>query len=133
MLLWCAINGMNAGVTDFCQRIIRKRMASPIFNKNQACEKHVYFPRRMPPVRPWVKTSEPIVSGQNKLDFFSLATYNLLAQSLLEQHTMELYQHCPPQFLAWEYRKQGLLALLTGCYADVCTNRGMNSSKQKCF
>ena len=94
-------------------------MASPMFTKNQAWEKHVHFPRRVPPVRPWVKTSQPIVAGQSKLDFFTLATYNVLAQSLLEEHTVELYRHCPPQLLAWEYRKQGLLALLTGCYADV--------------
>lgn len=95
-------------------------MATPLFHENQPWERHVHFPRRVPPVRPWVKTSQPIIAGQSKLDFFSLATYNVLAQSLLEEHSSELYRHCPPQFLAWEYRKQGLLALLTGCYADVC-------------
>ena len=122
MLLRCAINGVNIvldKVFKNCLTFLRKRMASPVFNKDQAWEKHVHFPRRVPPVRPWVKTSQPIVAGQSKLDFFTLATYNVLAQSLLEEHTVELYRHCPPQFLAWEYRKQGLLALLTGCYADV--------------
>ena len=101
-------------------RTFTRQMASPVFTKDQAWEKYVHFPRRVPPVRPWVITSQPIVTGQNKLDFFTLATYNMLAQSLLEEHTTELYRDCPPQFLAWEYRKQGLLALLTGCYADVC-------------
>lgn len=106
-------------VQKFWKRRFTKAMASPIFIKDQAWEKYAHFSRRVPPVRPWVVTSQPIVTGQSKLDFFSLATYNMLAQSLLEEHIRELYRHCPPQFLEWEYRKQGLLALLTGCYADV--------------
>lgn len=105
--------------TEFWKRSFTKWMAGPVFHNGHAWEKHVYFPRRVPPVRPWVSLSQPIVAGQNTLDFFSLATYNVLAQSLLDEHVNELYQHCPQYFLAWEYRKQGLLALLTGCFADV--------------
>lgn len=112
--------GVGYGAQRLQKRFLIRGMATPLFNKDQAWEKYVHFPRRVPPVRPWVVTSQPIVTGQSKLDFFSLATYNMLAQSLLEDHTSELYCHCPPHFLAWEYRKQGLLALLTGCYADVC-------------
>jgi len=98
----------------------REEMASgPYFKRNNCWERHQSRPPRRAPVRPWVVTSPVIIRDHHQPVVFSLATFNVLAQDLLEEHLGSLYHHCPPQFLEWEYRKLGLLSLLTSCSADV--------------
>ena len=98
----------------------REDMASgPYFKRNSNWERQSRPLHRAPPVRPWVVTSPAIIHDHHKPDVFSIATFNVLAQDLLEDHLGSLYNHCPRQFLEWEYRKLGLMSLLTSCSADV--------------
>jgi len=95
-------------------------MASGSYHKrNRRWEAQRRPTQRPPPVRPWVVTAPAVLLDRDKPDVFSLATFNVLAQDLLEDHLDSLYKHCPPQFLEWEYRKLGIMSLLTSCSADV--------------
>ncbi|CAN8009742.1 unnamed protein product [Ixodes pacificus] len=49
---------------------------------------------------------------------FTLMSYNLLAQTLLEDN-LYLYQHCPEQLLDWPLRRDNLLAELRQADADI--------------
>ncbi|XP_071962266.1 uncharacterized protein [Antedon mediterranea] len=49
---------------------------------------------------------------------FSVCSYNILAQNLLDMHP-DLYYHCAPEHLQWEYRKRNLLSELTNSQADI--------------
>lgn len=80
------------------------------------------------PNRPWINLQEegsneraPSTGndGGNCVQF-TLASYNLLAQSLVEKN-LDLYAHCPPALLAWDHRKQLLLDELIHHDADVST------------
>ncbi|XP_054617781.1 protein angel homolog 2 isoform X2 [Dunckerocampus dactyliophorus] len=55
--------------------------------------------------------------GCRVLDF-SVMSYNILSQDLL-QDNLYLYQHCPPQVLAWTHRLPNLLAEIQKYDADV--------------
>ncbi|XP_047430047.1 protein angel homolog 2 isoform X2 [Mugil cephalus] len=49
---------------------------------------------------------------------FSVMTYNILSQDLLQDNAY-LYRHCPPDVLAWEHRLPNLLAEIQGHEADI--------------
>jgi hypothetical protein len=51
---------------------------------------------------------------------FSFMSYNVLAQSLLEQHS-DMYHHCKPEFLTWEYRRSKLIEEFKYYRPDVST------------
>ena len=51
---------------------------------------------------------------------FSVATYNVLAQNLL-QDNVYLYSHCADRFLAWDYRSANLLREISFLQPDVRT------------
>lgn len=48
-----------------------------------------------------------------------MASYNVLAQDLLEEHHY-LYRHCAPQHLDWSYRRQNVMKQLNKHNPDVC-------------
>jgi len=50
---------------------------------------------------------------------FSVASYNILAQDLLEEHRC-LYGHCNEQYLHWSYRRQNIMRQLNKHNPDVC-------------
>ena len=50
---------------------------------------------------------------------FSLASYNILAQDLLEEHSY-MYTHCDAQCLRWSYRRQNIMRQLNKHNPDVC-------------
>jgi len=50
---------------------------------------------------------------------FSVASYNVLAQNLLEEHYY-LYRHCAQQHLDWSYRRQNIMKQLNKHNPDVC-------------
>ncbi|XP_036397433.1 protein angel homolog 1 isoform X1 [Megalops cyprinoides] len=52
--------------------------------------------------------SEPEPHQGHDLFEFSVMSYNILAQDLLEAN-MDLYRHCAPEVLAWEFRFQNIL------------------------
>lgn len=56
-------------------------------------------------------------NSQHKL-VFTLASYNVLAQDLLENNSW-LYKHCPQYCLSWDYRWNNLLAEITHRKPDV--------------
>ena len=77
------------------------------------------------PSRPWIALKEeesneraPTGNDSKRCVQFTIASYNLLAQSLLEKNS-DLYAHCPPAFLAWDHRRQRLLDELAHYNADV--------------
>ena len=77
------------------------------------------------PNRPWInlqeeEPNERASTGSDRRGCvqFTLASYNLLSQSLLEKNP-ELYTHCPPALLAWDHRRQLLLDELIHYNADV--------------
>lgn len=78
------------------------------------------------PSRPWINLEEeeepnmraPTGNDRKRCIQFTIASYNLLAQSLLEKNS-DLYAHCPPAFLAWDHRRQRLLDELIHYNADV--------------
>ncbi|XP_064420984.1 protein angel homolog 1 isoform X2 [Latimeria chalumnae] len=49
---------------------------------------------------------------------FTVMSYNILAQVLLERN-MELYMHCQPEFLTWEYRIQNIVQEIQHWEPDV--------------
>ncbi|XP_013773328.1 protein angel homolog 2-like isoform X2 [Limulus polyphemus] len=49
---------------------------------------------------------------------FTVMSYNILAQDLLESN-MFLYEHCSPECLTWEYRKNNLLKEIRKAAVDV--------------
>ena len=66
------------------------------------------------------------VSGRRRRDVrrddgrvnFKVASYNVLAQNLLEDHR-NLYIHCDAKYLEWNYRKNNLLSEITQHMPDV--------------
>ncbi|KAJ8341534.1 hypothetical protein SKAU_G00338250 [Synaphobranchus kaupii] len=61
--------------------------------------------------RVWEDLSEPHQGagmGPREPFEFTVMSYNILAQDLLEAN-LELYQHCDPEVLAWEFRLQNIL------------------------
>ena len=50
---------------------------------------------------------------------FSLASYNILAQDLLEEHSY-MYRHCDEKYLRWSYRRQNIMRQLNKHNPDVC-------------
>lgn len=74
------------------------------------------MPKRRPPKRPLVEANKEVrVKDSTHL---SVVCYNLLAQDLIDTNN-HLYTHCPPQQLAWDFRKENLLSDLTLSSADV--------------
>ncbi|XP_023684188.2 protein angel homolog 1 isoform X1 [Paramormyrops kingsleyae] len=53
------------------------------------------------------KTQEPTVGPQGPFEF-TVMSYNILAQDLLEAN-LELYSHCSPGVLAWDFRLRNIL------------------------
>lgn len=49
---------------------------------------------------------------------FSVMSYNVLAQCLLEDN-FHLYEHCDPRVLSWDYRRRRLLKEFIAADADV--------------
>ena len=58
------------------------------------------------------------VSKGEALVNFKVASYNVLAQNLLEDHK-SLYVHCAAEYLNWEYRKRNLLVEIKQHLPDV--------------
>ena len=59
------------------------------------------------------------VSAQKNSFKFTIATYNVLAQNLLEENSY-LYSHCSElRYLEWSYRQQQLLAEIIRYEPDV--------------
>jgi len=50
---------------------------------------------------------------------FSVASYNILAQDLLEEHSY-MYTHCDEQILRLSYRRQNIMRQLNKHNPDVC-------------
>uniref|UniRef100_A0A3Q0RZH4 Protein angel homolog 1 n=1 Tax=Amphilophus citrinellus TaxID=61819 RepID=A0A3Q0RZH4_AMPCI len=55
---------------------------------------------------------------RTKIFDFSVMSYNILSQQLLEDNAY-LYQHCDPSVLPWEYRLHNLLAEIQQHNADI--------------
>ncbi|XP_043552859.1 protein angel homolog 1-like isoform X1 [Chiloscyllium plagiosum] len=60
--------------------------------------------------RVWEDLSRSQVDGNddNKSFEFTIMSYNILSQDLLETNS-DLYSHCQPEFLKWEFRFQNIL------------------------
>ncbi|XP_061223415.1 protein angel homolog 1 isoform X1 [Neopsephotus bourkii] len=58
------------------------------------------------------------VSKNTPLFEFRVMSYNILAQDLVEQ-SLDLYQHCPPDILNWNYRLPNLLQEIQHWDPDV--------------
>nr|XP_057921376.1 protein angel homolog 2 isoform X2 [Doryrhamphus excisus] len=61
---------------------------------------------------------KPAPPGGSRVLDFSVMSYNILSQDLLEDN-LYLYRHCPPQVLAWTHRLPNLLAEIQKYDADV--------------
>jgi len=59
-----------------------------------------------------------VVAGVDTFKF-SVASYNILAQDLLEQH-FHLYHHCDERHLRWPYRRKNIMHQLNKNNPDVC-------------
>ncbi|KAI4795816.1 hypothetical protein KUCAC02_029629 [Chaenocephalus aceratus] len=79
------------------------------------------------PVRPlqrhWQSSSppcstEPRPPGSSAAFDFSVMSYNILSQQLLQDNAY-LYRHCPPAVLSWDYRRPNLLAEIQQHDADI--------------
>ncbi|KAG9336483.1 hypothetical protein JZ751_002830, partial [Albula glossodonta] len=77
--------------------------------------------------RVWENLSEPHTESERlqgagldprKLFEFTIMSYNILAQDLLEAN-QDLYQHCAPEVLAWEFRLQNILREFEQWDADI--------------
>lgn len=67
-----------------------------------------------------LRTWEHVSSQSNKPGFvFSIMSYNVLAQALLEQHPYLYVQH-NKKALEWETRWENLLTEIKKFYPDVC-------------
>jgi len=73
-------------------------------------------PRRRAPLRPMVEVSKSLKLRHTST--VSVLSYNLLAQCLLEKN-MDLYDRQLPQYLDWDFRKEGLLRELQLSSSDV--------------
>ena len=49
---------------------------------------------------------------------FTVGTYNILAQNLLDEH-LYLYRHCEPSQLFWNFRKLNILDEIGRKFPDV--------------
>ncbi|KAL3052128.1 hypothetical protein OYC64_004811 [Pagothenia borchgrevinki] len=97
-------------------------------------EVHSHHPSSAPqsqwpgkPVRPlqrhWQSSSppcstEPRPPGSSAAFDFSVMSYNILSQQLLQDNAY-LYRHCPPAVLSWDYRRPNLLAEIQQHDADI--------------
>ncbi|GCB63280.1 hypothetical protein scyTo_0011594, partial [Scyliorhinus torazame] len=70
--------------------------------------------------RVWEDLPRPQVDGadDSKLFEFTIMSYNILSQDLLETNA-DLYSHCQPEFLQWEFRFQNILQDLETWDPDV--------------
>lgn len=81
------------------------------------------LPGSLPSIKPlqrhWEScgTDPPPAGGSRVLDF-SVMSYNLLSQELL-QDNIYLYRHCSPALLAWSYRLPNLLSEIRLHRADI--------------
>ncbi|CAI9567247.1 unnamed protein product [Staurois parvus] len=69
--------------------------------------------------RDWQDLYNPdlVALGEKQFDF-TVLSYNILSQDLIEQNS-HLYQHCPPSILHWDYRWPNLLQELQHWEADI--------------
>lgn len=65
-----------------------------------------------------VCSSEPHPPGDSSVFDFSIMSYNILSQQLLQDNSY-LYQHCHPSVLPWTYRLPNLLMEIQQHDADV--------------
>ena len=116
-------NAQELGVTDNSDSTPRRYLGSPNYKfKGSSSRRDRNWSNR-----PWINLQEEEpneraptdIDGRGSLQF-TLASYNLLAQSLLEKNP-DLYTHCPRALLAWEHRRQALLDELIHYNADVST------------
>ncbi|KAK5852605.1 hypothetical protein PBY51_006457 [Eleginops maclovinus] len=63
-------------------------------------------------------STTPPPPGDSKAFDFSVMSYNILSQELLQDNAY-LYRHCPPAVLPWEYRLPNLLAEIRQQDADI--------------
>ncbi|XP_072350286.1 protein angel homolog 1-like isoform X2 [Scyliorhinus torazame] len=70
--------------------------------------------------RVWEDLPRPQVDGadDSKLFEFTIMSYNILSQDLLETNA-DLYSHCQPEFLQWEFRFQNILQDLETWDPDI--------------
>ncbi|XP_075050736.1 protein angel homolog 1 [Mixophyes fleayi] len=67
--------------------------------------------------RDWQDLYDSVTPSIQQFDF-TVLTYNLLSQDLVDQNP-ELYQHCSPSILQWEYRWPNILQELQHWEADI--------------
>ncbi|KAK1888740.1 Protein angel like 2 [Dissostichus eleginoides] len=63
-------------------------------------------------------STEPRPPGSSAAFDFSVMSYNILSQQLLQDNAY-LYRHCPPAVLSWDYRRPNLLAEIQQHDADI--------------
>ncbi|CAN9507543.1 unnamed protein product [Ophioblennius macclurei] len=69
--------------------------------------------------RHWESCSTaPLPAGSGRVLDFSVMSYNLLSQDLLQDNAY-LYRHCSPALLAWSYRLPNLLSEIRRHSADI--------------
>ncbi|XP_076878103.1 CCR4-NOT transcription complex, subunit 6b [Brachyhypopomus gauderio] len=71
-------------------------------------------PAEQPPSRSWIALQEP--DGARPSAPFSVMCYNVLCAKYA---TRQLYGHCPPWALGWEYRKKAIMQEILSCNADI--------------
>lgn len=116
-------SAQEISVTGNCDSTARRYLGSPNYKFKGSDSRR----DRNWSNRPWINLQEEDPNERTPADSngrgclqFTLASYNLLAQSLLEKNP-DLYTHCPPALLAWEHRRQRLLDELIHYNADVST------------
>ncbi|KAM4662495.1 protein angel homolog 1 [Discoglossus pictus] len=67
--------------------------------------------------RDWEDLCDPDTPSEENFDF-TVLSYNILSQDLADQNP-DLYVHCVPDILCWEYRWQNILQELQHWEADV--------------
>ncbi|KAG8562053.1 hypothetical protein GDO81_015578 [Engystomops pustulosus] len=67
--------------------------------------------------RDWQDLSDPLPTAENQFDF-AVLSYNILSQDLVNEN-QQLYQHCEPQILHWDYRWPNILQELQHWEADI--------------
>ncbi|XP_015258851.1 PREDICTED: protein angel homolog 2-like isoform X2 [Cyprinodon variegatus] len=84
-------------------------------------------PNQWQPERPAVRclqrqwetcSTEPRPPGDSRVFDFSVMSYNILSQELLQDNAY-LYRHCDPTVLPWQYRLPNLLAEIQKYNADI--------------
>ncbi|XP_072173207.1 protein angel homolog 2-like [Diadema setosum] len=63
---------------------------------------------------------------------FSIVSYNILAQCLLDSHR-HLYRHCPQKYLVWEYRRHNILRELKEANAEIVCLQEVQQSHYEDF